>query len=46
VAPRRRGHEEGEADAKRAKEWLKNAFALLGAGAKSAKGYGRFTISE
>jgi CRISPR-associated protein Cmr6 len=41
VIPRRQ-NEEGRADCEQVKAWLKEALAWLGAGAKTAVGYGRF----
>lgn len=38
----RRPHPEGERLLKLAREWLAGALAILGAGAKTAAGYGRF----
>ncbi len=42
VAPRRPGEEQDRADADAAFGWLRDALSLLGAGAKTALGFGRF----
>lgn len=42
VAPRRRDDAQDRADADRASGWLGEALALVGAGAKTALGFGRF----
>lgn len=46
VAPRRPRNEQSRQDAAQAAEWLKKALKWIGAGAKTAAGYGRFTLSE
>lgn len=45
VAPRRGSDKSERADAARALDWLTRALALLGAGAKTAVGFGRFERS-
>ncbi|MEW6574131.1 MAG: type III-B CRISPR module RAMP protein Cmr6 [Bacillota bacterium] len=42
VAPRRPGDEQSRADCRQAADWLAEALAAIGAGAKTAVGYGRF----
>ncbi len=44
IAPRRPGIEADMADAKTAQTWLKDALEWIGAGAKTATGYGRMTL--
>ncbi|WP_148087042.1 type III-B CRISPR module RAMP protein Cmr6 [Thermodesulfitimonas autotrophica] len=46
LAPRRLDDEQGRADCQRAMEWLTEALAAVGAGAKTAVGYGRFVRQE
>lgn len=43
IAPRRPGIEEDRQDCNRVLEWLEKALAFIGAGAKTAAGYGRFS---
>jgi CRISPR-associated protein Cmr6 len=45
VIPRRQ-NEEGRADCEQVKAWLNEALAWLGAGAKTAVGYGRFALDD
>ncbi len=42
IAPRRPSHEQDKADAETARCWLRKALQWIGAGAKTAAGYGRF----
>jgi len=42
VAPRRTGHDGDREDARQVAEWLVQALAELGAGAKTSVGFGRF----
>ncbi len=44
MAPRRPGEREG--DVEQAKEWLQQALEWIGAGAKTAVGYGRFVVDQ
>lgn len=46
VAPRRSADEQSRADCRLAMEWLTDALAVIGAGSKTAVGYGRFTRQE